>query len=82
MAGRAATRTRAGTRAGMAAVLLVVAGLALPTFAGRSPIVDRFFILTMLRLAQFWNLPAGCGGLVSVGQQAFVGIRACGCSPP
>ena len=31
-------------------------------------------------LAQFWNLLAGYGGLVSVGQQAFVGIgclRAC-----
>jgi branched-chain amino acid transport system permease protein len=35
---------------------------------------DLFFILTMLTLAQFWNLLAGYGGLVSVGQQAFVGI--------
>jgi branched-chain amino acid transport system permease protein len=35
-----------------------------------------FFILTMLVLAQFWNLLAGYGGLVSVGQQAFVGIGA------
>ena len=30
----------------------------------------------MLTLAQFWNLLAGYGGLVSVGQQAFVGIGA------
>jgi branched-chain amino acid transport system permease protein len=35
-----------------------------------------FFILTMLVLAQFWNLLAGYGGLVSIGQQAFVGIGA------
>jgi branched-chain amino acid transport system permease protein len=39
-------------------------------------IQDMFFILTMLVLAQFWNLLAGYGGLVSVGQQAFVGMGA------
>jgi ABC-type branched-subunit amino acid transport system permease subunit len=42
----------------------------------RSLIQDMFFILTMLVLAQFWNLLAGYGGLVSIGQQAFVGIGA------
>ena len=40
----------------------------------RALIQDLFFILTMLTLAQFWNLLAGYGGLVSIGQQAFVGI--------
>jgi branched-chain amino acid transport system permease protein len=50
--------------------------VALPAFASRSLIQDMFFILTMLVLAQFWNLLAGYGGLVSVGQQAFVGIGA------
>jgi len=30
----------------------------------------------MLALAQLWNLLAGCAGLVSVGQQAFVGVGA------
>ena len=79
MAGwRVETRTRAGTVAGLLAVVLVVAGLALPAFASRGLIVDLFFILTMLTLAQFWNLLAGYGGLVSVGQQAFVGIGAYG----
>lgn len=34
---------------------------------------DLLFILSMLVLAQFWNLLAGYGGLVSVGPQAFVG---------
>lgn len=50
--------------------------IALPAFASRSLIQDMFFILTMLALAQFWNLLAGYGGLVSIGQQAFVGIGA------
>src|SRR5256886_15305547 len=30
----------------------------------------------MLALAQLWNVLAGWGGLVSVGQQAFVGLGA------
>ena len=30
----------------------------------------------MLALAQYWNLLAGYAGLVSVGQQAFVGLGA------
>ena len=33
-------------------------------------------MLTMLCLAQYWNLLAGFAGLVSVGQQAFVGLGA------
>ncbi|MEX0852649.1 MAG: branched-chain amino acid ABC transporter permease, partial [Bauldia sp.] len=32
------------------------------------------FVFTMLALAQYWNLLAGYAGLVSVGQQAFVGL--------
>ncbi|REJ61937.1 MAG: branched-chain amino acid ABC transporter permease, partial [Proteobacteria bacterium] len=58
---------------GIAALIVAVA---LPFFAGRSTIQDMFFILTMLVLAQWWNLLAGYGGLVSVGQQAFVGMGA------
>jgi branched-chain amino acid transport system permease protein len=73
---RLTTRTRAGTATLFAAAILVVAGLALPAVAARSTIQDLFFILTMLTLAQLWNLLAGYGGLVSVGQQAFVGIGA------
>jgi hypothetical protein len=56
--------------------ILIVVLCCLPAFASRSLIQDMFFILTMLVLAQFWNLLAGYGGLVSVGQQAFVGIGA------
>ncbi len=70
------TRTRAGTLAGIAALALIALGLVLPAFASRSLIQDLFFILTILTLAQLWNLIAGYGGMVSVGQQAFVGIGA------
>lgn len=70
------TRTRASTIAAFAAILLIVIAFALPAFASRMVIQDLFFILTMLMLAQLWNLIAGYGGMVSVGQQAFVGIGA------
>lgn len=70
------TGTRASRIAGIVAVVLILVGLLLPAFAPRSLIQDLFFILTMLTLAQLWNLIAGYGGMVSVGQQAFVGIGA------
>jgi branched-chain amino acid transport system permease protein len=70
------TRTRTGTIAGIASLALIVLGLGLPAIAPRALIQDLFTILTLLTLAQLWNLLAGYGGLVSVGQQAFVGIGA------
>jgi len=73
---RLTTRTRAGTVTAILVLVLIVAGFALPAVASRGMIQDLFFILTMLTLAQLWNLLAGYGGLVSVGQQAFVGIGA------
>ena len=56
------------------ALLVVLA--AVPAFAGRAALQDLFFVFTMLALAQYWNLLAGYAGLVSVGQQAFVGLGA------
>ncbi len=50
--------------------------IALPSFAGRGLLQELFYVFTMLALAQLWNLLAGCAGLISVGQQAFVGIGA------
>jgi branched-chain amino acid transport system permease protein len=70
------TRTRASSISAIVALASSLLAVALPAFASRSLIQDMFFILTMLVLAQFWNLLAGYGGLVSVGQQAFVGIGA------
>lgn len=70
------TRTRASWPALVCAVLVVAALAAAPAVASRGMIRDLFFILTMLTRAQFRNLRAGHGGLVPVGQQAFVGMGA------
>jgi len=59
----------------LAAGLVLFGGLvALPAFAGRSLVQDLIFVFYMLALAQCWNLLAGYAGLISVGQQAFVGL--------
>ncbi len=73
---RLTTSTHAGRITGIAVVVLALALFALPAVAPRAVIQDLFTILTLLTLAQIWNLLAGYGGLVSVGQQAFVGIGA------
>ena len=70
------TRTPASRAALIAGAATVAALAAAPWWADRGTIQDLFFILTMLTLAQLWNLLAGYGGLVSIGQQAFVGIGA------
>jgi branched-chain amino acid transport system permease protein len=73
-------QVRVGTRlsriAAVAGIALVVALAALPAIASRNLIQDLIFVFTMLTLAQLWNVLAGWGGLVSVGQQAFVGLGA------
>lgn len=70
------TRTRASSVFILSALVLIVLAAAAPAFVGRGALRDLFFILTMLVLAQSWNLLAGYAGLVSVGQQAFVGFGA------
>lgn len=70
------TRTRASTVFGIAAVVVVCLGVVAPAFLSRSALLNLFTILTLLSLAQCWNLLAGYAGLVSVGQQAFVGFGA------
>jgi branched-chain amino acid transport system permease protein len=61
---------------GIGAVIVVVVFWRLPYYAGSgtlSLLTEAFIVLT---LASMWNLLAGYAGLVSVGQQAFVGIGA------
>jgi branched-chain amino acid transport system permease protein len=71
---RIETNTRASRLLALAGVALVLMLAALPAFAGRGLIQDLIFVFYMLALAQCWNLLAGYAGLVSVGQQAFVGL--------
>jgi branched-chain amino acid transport system permease protein len=62
-------------RATAAIVFFVVLALALlPAVAGRNLIQDFIFLFYMIALAQCWNLLAGYAGLISVGQQAFIGL--------
>jgi branched-chain amino acid transport system permease protein len=60
----------------LAGFLLLGLLIVLPSFASRNMVQDLIFIFYMLALAQYWNLLAGYAGLVSVGQQAFVGLGA------
>jgi branched-chain amino acid transport system permease protein len=67
----ATAATRSIALGGAALVLVLVV---LPLFASRGLVQDLIFVFYMLALAQLWNLLAGYAGLVSVGQQAFVGL--------
>jgi len=58
------------------AFVALAALYAMPAIAPRAVVQDLFGILTLLVLAMNWNMLAGFAGLVSVGQQAFVGIGA------
>lgn len=55
-------------------VVVLLVGIALPAFASRDLIQNLIFLFYMMALAQCWNLLAGYAGLISVGQQAFVGL--------
>jgi branched-chain amino acid transport system permease protein len=71
-----ATATRASTVTLSIALPAIVLLSALPAFASRALLQELFYVFTMLALAQLWNLLAGSAGLISVGQQAFVGMGA------
>jgi branched-chain amino acid transport system permease protein len=73
-AGRIAIGTRQTPFWFAAGIVLVVMLIALPVLGNRSLLQDLFLLFTLIALAQFWNLLAGYAGLVSVGQQAYVGL--------
>ena len=68
---RATTASRLGAVVG---VVLLAVLVALPFWGSSSDMRLLVEFLSMLTLAQMWNLLAGYGGLVSVGQQAYVGL--------
>jgi branched-chain amino acid transport system permease protein len=68
---RATTTSRV---AAVVALLVLVALAAAPVWAGRADMRLLSEIFTYLALACLWNLLAGFAGLVSVGQQAYVGF--------
>lgn len=69
------SRSSTVTRTAAVVGILVVAGLiAAPWWAGRADMRLLSEMFLYLSLACLWNLLAGYAGLVSVGQQAFVGF--------
>ncbi len=72
-------RSTRASRAGFAAMLAVIVALiSVPAWAGRAEMRLLIEVSYYLALAQAWNLLAGYAGLVSVGQQAFVGLGCYG----
>ncbi|HTW85728.1 MAG TPA: branched-chain amino acid ABC transporter permease [Candidatus Sulfotelmatobacter sp.] len=74
-AGFAVRRTTGTARIALVVGVLVVAALAALPLAGNAEamrlVVEFICVLT---IAQMWNFLAGYGGIVSIGQQAFIGL--------
>jgi branched-chain amino acid transport system permease protein len=69
------TRSSSSTRiAAVLGAILLIALFAAPWFVGRADMRLMGELFLYLALASLWNLMAGYAGLVSVGQQAYVGF--------
>ena len=75
-ASSAGRRSRASSRPRSAA--LAVALVFVPVLLGSNATQKLTSLLILVLLAVMWNALAGYGGLVSVGQQAFIGLGAYG----
>jgi branched-chain amino acid transport system permease protein len=75
-AGRLAVeRATRASRVGLAAAVLIVVGLVVLPWTRDAGLIRAVIeFITLLVLAQMWNLLAGYAGLVSIGQQAYVGV--------
>jgi len=71
-------RTQVSTRTSRVFIWVALAALAVlafaPAFASRPMLQDLILVFLLASLALCWNLLAGYAGLISVGQQAFVGL--------
>ena len=68
-------RTTPASRAGVVGAAVVVAGLVAVPWLGDAGLMRAIVeFIALLVLAQMWNLLAGYAGLVSIGQQAYVGL--------
>jgi len=68
--------TRASRIALPLVAVVIIAAATVPAWGSSNIMKQGVTFLTLVALAQMWNLLAGYGGLVSVGQQAFIGIGA------
>jgi branched-chain amino acid transport system permease protein len=68
--------TRASRIASIASVVVVVALFLVPEVMGANAVQQLTSLFIFLILAVMWNALAGYGGMVSIGQQAFIGFGA------
>jgi branched-chain amino acid transport system permease protein len=68
------SRTTLGALAASGVLVFVLAWF--PAFAGESSVNRLTQFFSLLILAVGWNLLAGYGGMVSIGQQAFLGLSS------
>jgi branched-chain amino acid transport system permease protein len=73
---RVRRQTPSGTVAMVLGVGLLIAVVSMPWWATAGNIRDVVQLCCYIAVAQMWNLLAGYGGLVSVGQQTFIGVSA------
>ncbi len=66
--------TRASRIAGMVGILLLLVAVTLPWWGNSGWMREVVEISCYLVFAMMWNLLAGYGGMVSIGQQTFVGL--------
>jgi branched-chain amino acid transport system permease protein len=70
--------TRASLIGTSSSVIIVVVLAAIPYIVSLSTTYALVDLLILLILASTWNLLAGFGGMVSIGQQAYIGVGAYG----
>ena len=68
------TTAAAGRVGRLAAALVLIVLVSLPAWGDPSTMRILVEFIALLVLAQMWNLLAGYAGLVSIGQQAYVGL--------
>jgi branched-chain amino acid transport system permease protein len=66
--------TRVSRIGAVAGIVILLALVTMPWWGERSDMRSVVEFLYVLALAEMWNLMAGFGGLVSIGQQGFIGI--------
>jgi len=70
------------TRTSRIALVVFIVGIVVlamaPHFVPRAYLQDLILIFLLVAMSQCWNLLAGYAGLISVGQQAFVGLGGYG----
>ena len=72
------TTTRTSRWALLGFAITVVLLAAAPALVPRAYIQDLLLMFLLIIISQCWNLLAGFAGLISVGQQAYVGLGGYG----